>query len=204
MASAQALPLLSPLETHVLELHGFSSVIRTRDLHSILAPWSYGEPQAYRIKWQDDATAYILFQDASVAKRAYISLLCSPPDILRVDYDGTELYDVSRIPCGRLHDVKYATVRPLNGPEAEEMLANANINIHKHVKSPAPCAWPSPPSSPSKNDRLRAHRRIASSTAVPVHTNDSSFYSLKDSHHSNGRRVMSGSMTGIDHSDMQL
>ena len=197
MAPLSSLPLVSPLETHVLELTGFSSMIRTRDLHLILAPWSYGEPEAYRIKWQDDNTVYILFQDASVAKKVYLSFLCSPPDILRADFNGTELYDATRIPCGRLQSVPYAHIRPLNGPKADALLANANMNVQKNMTTAAALAWPSPPASPSVPDYRRIHRRIVSGTAVPSRTSDPFFHLPTDFPHTGSRRFVSADSSDV-------
>lgn len=197
MAPLSSLPLISPLETHVLELTGFSPMVRTRDLHLILAPWSYGEPEAYRIKWQDDNTVYILFQDASIAKKVYISLVCSPPDILRADFNGTELYDATRIPCSRLQSVQYADIRPINGPKADALLANANMNVRKNMTTAAALAWPSPPASPSMPDYRRTHRRIVSSTAVPSRTSDPIFHLPTDFSHPGSRRFVSAESSDL-------
>jgi len=146
---AKPLPLVSPLATHVLELRGFSPVIKTSDLHKILAPWSGAEMGGYRIKWRDDSTAYILFYNASVAKHAYLALLSAPPPILRCDYDGN-VQDAQGIPCARLTSVEYAEILPCHGPEAASLMANSGITIGANVTSHAP-----------------THRRIMSGTALP-------------------------------------
>lgn len=210
-----SVPFASPLATRVLELHGFSPAIRTRDLHMVLEPWSYGEPPAYRIKWQDDATAYILFQDASVAKQVYLSLLCAPPDVLRVDFNGTELYDTSRKTCGRMFGVKYAQIRPFHGPEAQALLSNANMLARDSTPQLSPLPWASPSMGISvgagSNLTLgnagahalrgagssRAHRRIASSTALPSSSGDAPALRVpRDNYRGAGRRAASASISG--------
>lgn len=216
-----SIPLVSPLATRVLELHGFSPAIRTRDLHMVLEPWSYGDPPAYRIKWQDDATAYILFQDASVAKQVYLSLLCAPPDVLRVDFNGTELYDTSRKTCGRMFGVKYAQIRPFHGPEAQALLSNANMLASDSTPLLSPLPWASPPmgrgtsmgigvgagANPTLGNAgahalqgsgpSRAHRRIASSTALPSSSGDAPALRVpRDNYRGAGRRAVSASISG--------
>lgn len=59
-----ALPLLSPLVTRILEISGFPSELKTRDIQAIFAPWE-DDRGGFRIKWVDDTTALVIFADAA-------------------------------------------------------------------------------------------------------------------------------------------
>ncbi|KAJ1027721.1 hypothetical protein NDA13_003178 [Ustilago tritici] len=71
MSVASALPLLSPLVTRILQLSGFPSQLKTRDLQQVFAAYEE-EKGGYKIKWVDDTTALIIFADPAVAKKAYL------------------------------------------------------------------------------------------------------------------------------------
>lgn len=125
-AVASTLPLASPLATRVLQLHGFSTEIRTRDLHTILRPWE-NLAGGYRIRWQDDNTAYVVFSDAGVAKRAYLELLAAPPPLLRCDYkelDSVPDTAARGMRGARLVDGAYAAVTPCTGTKAGSIIAS--------------------------------------------------------------------------------
>nr|ODN86668.1 hypothetical protein L203_03915 [Cryptococcus depauperatus CBS 7841]ODO04354.1 hypothetical protein L204_00713 [Cryptococcus depauperatus CBS 7855] len=68
---------ISAAITRILHLANFSSE-RTRDLQLMFKDWD-NEKGGYRIKWLDDTNALIVFADANVAKRAYLSFLLNPP-----------------------------------------------------------------------------------------------------------------------------
>ncbi|PWN51212.1 hypothetical protein IE53DRAFT_298446, partial [Violaceomyces palustris] len=76
--SVAALPLLSPLVTRILELSGFPSELKTRDLQQVFAQWE-DDKGGFKIKWVDDTTALIIFAEPAVAKKAYLHTLMSPP-----------------------------------------------------------------------------------------------------------------------------
>nr|XP_019014274.1 uncharacterized protein I206_00356 [Kwoniella pini CBS 10737]OCF53055.1 hypothetical protein I206_00356 [Kwoniella pini CBS 10737] len=69
---------LSAAVTRILHLANFSSDLKTRDLQNLFKEWE-SEKGGYRIKWLDDVNALVVFADASVAKRAYLSLLLHRP-----------------------------------------------------------------------------------------------------------------------------
>lgn len=60
--------------TRILELSGFDSQIKTRDVHAAFA--DLGAP---KIKWIDDHSLYLVFNDAATAKRVFLQCLGSPP-----------------------------------------------------------------------------------------------------------------------------
>ncbi|WFD42582.1 Pre-mRNA-splicing factor cwc26 [Malassezia psittaci] len=118
---ALTLPLVSPLVTRVIEVKGFSSELQTQDIRSMLLSCTLGDENAYKIKWRDDTCAYLIFHHPSVAKRAYLHLLCNPNELMRRD-----LMKVPTSECPRLLDAPYATVRPISGAEATPLLSNTS------------------------------------------------------------------------------
>lgn len=76
--AAPSQPQLSAAVTRILHLSNFSAELKTRDLQLIFKEWE-SEKGGFRIKWLDDVNALVVFADASVAKRAYLSLLVNPP-----------------------------------------------------------------------------------------------------------------------------
>ncbi|KAK4686100.1 hypothetical protein P7C73_g4030, partial [Tremellales sp. Uapishka_1] len=71
---------LSAAVTRILHLCNFSADLKTRDLQIIFKDWE-NDKGGFRIKWVDDVNALVVFADASVAKRAYLSLLLHPPSV---------------------------------------------------------------------------------------------------------------------------
>jgi len=77
MASAP-LPPLSASVTRILALTGFPSELKTKDIQA-----AFGEYESmnggFKIKWVDDTSLLLVFNDAGVAKRAYLQTILSPP-----------------------------------------------------------------------------------------------------------------------------
>ncbi|KAK0546581.1 hypothetical protein OC845_004534 [Tilletia horrida] len=97
-----ALPLLSPLVTRILQLSGFPPELKTRDIQAVFGQW----PDAFKIKWVDDTTALIVFNDATIAKRAYLQTLMAPPPSL-INSSGI---------C--------AKIRPYDGDDASSIISS--------------------------------------------------------------------------------
>lgn len=76
--STPSAPPVSAAVTRILHLANFSAELKTRDLQLIFKDWE-GEKGGFRIKWVDDVNALVVFNDATVAKRAYLHLLLNPP-----------------------------------------------------------------------------------------------------------------------------
>lgn len=51
--------------TRILVLSNFSPALKTRDLQAAFAQWE-GDKGGFRIKWIDDVTALVVFQDANI------------------------------------------------------------------------------------------------------------------------------------------
>lgn len=159
-----SLPLVSPLVTRVLELRGFSPQLQTRDLHALLSPATLGDESAYKIKWRDDTCAYVIFQDASLAKRAYLQLLCAPPPLMQQDPSAN-----APKTCARLTSTSYAAVRPCTGPEAASLLGSgAAPHAPGAQSSRVRASWGDPPPIGSRHfSHERPHRRVPSNAPLP-------------------------------------
>ncbi|WFD31293.1 Pre-mRNA-splicing factor cwc26 [Malassezia sp. CBS 17886] len=150
---------LSPLATRVLALEGLSPELRTLDFHTLLEPW--GDERSYRVKWVNDTTAYIIFHDAGVSKRAYLGLYCAPPPMLRRDYPAC-LQDASPPPehGSRLVHTAYASVHPYTGAEAASLIASVTPGSDTRGASGMRGASGAAQAAPETESR--AHRRFAS------------------------------------------
>jgi len=79
--AAAPIPNLSASVTRILALTGFPPELKTKDIQA-----AFGEFDSmnggFRIKWVDDTSLLLVFNDASVAKRAYLHTILSPPPSL--------------------------------------------------------------------------------------------------------------------------
>lgn len=96
---------LSASVTRILSLTGFPKELKTKDIQSAFSEWE-NVGGGFKIKWRDDTSLLIVFQDASVAKRAYLHTLAFPPAILTT---GSP-----------------ATVKPYDGPDAQTVIQTVN------------------------------------------------------------------------------
>ncbi|KDN41531.1 hypothetical protein K437DRAFT_295591 [Tilletiaria anomala UBC 951] len=111
MASS-SLPILSPLVTRILEVSGFSSDLKTRDISSIFATWE-DDRGGFKIKWVDDTTVLIIFADPATTKKAYLNTLLNFPPAL-IDASG-----------------KRASIKPYDGDDASTVIAS----VHRRTRS---------------------------------------------------------------------
>jgi len=105
---AASLAGLSASVTRILSLTGFPKELKTKDIQSAFAEWE-AINGGFKIKWRDDTSLLIVFQDASVAKRAYLHTIAFPPPILTSSSTGTS-----------------ATIRPYDGPDAQNVIQTVN------------------------------------------------------------------------------
>jgi len=105
---ASSLIQLSACVTRILSLTGFPKELKTRDIQAAFAEWeSVGG--GFKIKWIDDTSLLIVFQDATVAKRAYLHALAFPPAIL-----SKQAPEAPTI------------IRPYDGPDAQNVIQTVN------------------------------------------------------------------------------
>ncbi|BGP15522.1 hypothetical protein JCM10213v2_003501 [Rhodosporidiobolus nylandii] len=67
--------------TRVLLLRDFDAALKTKDLQEALSEWQ-DEPGGLKVKWRDDTSAWAVFGEPAVAKRAFLTLVTCPPSSL--------------------------------------------------------------------------------------------------------------------------
>ncbi|KAH0591181.1 hypothetical protein H2248_001276 [Termitomyces sp. 'cryptogamus'] len=98
---------LSASVTRILSLTGFSKELKTKDIQSAFSEYETMNG-GFKIKWRDDTSLLIVFQDPVVAKRAYLQTIAAPPGIL-LSSNGAS-----------------ATIRPYDGPDAQTIIQTVN------------------------------------------------------------------------------
>ncbi|KAG5639557.1 hypothetical protein H0H81_012228 [Sphagnurus paluster] len=105
---ATSLAGLSASVTRILYLTGFPKELKTKDIQSAFSEYE-AMNGGFKIKWRDDTSLLIVFQDPTVAKRAYLNTIASPPPVLTSATTGTS-----------------ATIRPYDGPDAQSIIQTVN------------------------------------------------------------------------------
>jgi hypothetical protein len=151
---ASSLSGLSASVTRILYLTGFPKELKTKDIQSAFAEWE-GISGGFKIKWRDDTSLLIVFQDASVAKRAYLNTIAFPPPILTSSSTGVS-----------------ASIRPYDGSDAQTVIQTVNSR-GQHVSNPSRTHNPR---AVSMSAFPSAHGRISSGgTASATNGNGSGF-----------------------------
>ncbi|KAF9011076.1 hypothetical protein BDQ17DRAFT_1420513 [Cyathus striatus] len=163
---AAALSGLSASVTRILYLTGFPKELKTKDIQSAFSEYD-GQNGGFKIKWRDDTSLLIVFQDPAVAKRAYLNTLAFPPPILTSSTTGLS-----------------ASIRPYDGSDAQEVIQNVNSRGQHHSNasrshtarsasiSVFPSARSNSSSSPSHNFRNNnSHAsNVVQHVSIPEHT----------------------------------
>ncbi|KAJ7103137.1 hypothetical protein B0H15DRAFT_795353 [Mycena belliarum] len=116
---AASLAGLSASVTRILSLTGFPKELKTKDIQAAFSEWE-AVNGGFKIKWRDDTSLLIVFQDASVAKRAYLHTIAFPPPILTSSTTGTS-----------------ATIRPYDGPDAQNVIQTVNSRGQHNANNPS-------------------------------------------------------------------
>ncbi|KAJ7492221.1 hypothetical protein FB451DRAFT_1078114 [Mycena latifolia] len=116
---AASLAGLSASVTRILSLTGFPKELKTKDIQAAFSEWE-AVNGGFKIKWRDDTSLLIVFQDASVAKRAYLHTIAFPPPILTSTSTGTS-----------------ATIRPYDGPDAQNVIQTVNSRGQHNANNPS-------------------------------------------------------------------
>jgi len=111
---ASSLIQLSACVTRILSLTGFPKELKTRDIQTAFTEWE-NVGGGFKIKWIDDTSLLIVFQDATVAKRAYLHALAFPPAILSKQAPEAP-----------------TVIRPYDGPDAQNVIQTVNT---RHMSS---------------------------------------------------------------------
>jgi len=109
---ATSLSQLSACVTRILALTGFPKELKTRDIQAAFSEWENANG-GFKIKWIDDTSLLVVFNDATVAKRAYLHTLAFPPPIFTSPTSSIT-----------------ATVKPYDGPDAQNVIQNVNARQH--------------------------------------------------------------------------
>jgi len=109
---------LSASVTRILFLTGFPKELKTKDIQSAFSEYESNNG-GFKIKWKDDTSLLIVFQDAAVAKRAYLQTVAFPPAILTTSSTGVT-----------------ATIRPYDGPDAQTVIQTVNSR-GQHIPNPS-------------------------------------------------------------------
>jgi hypothetical protein len=116
---------LSAAVTRILSLTGFPKELKTKDIQTAFSEWE-NQGGGFKIKWIDDTSLYIVFQDATVAKRAYLQTIASPPAAFN-NPDGVT-----------------AIIRPYDGPDAQQVIQAINARQNNNSRRSASISVPGP------------------------------------------------------------
>jgi hypothetical protein len=116
---AASLSGLSASVTRILYLTGFPKELKTKDIQAAFSDYE-SMSGGFKIKWRDDTSLLIVFQDASVAKRAYLNTVAFPPQILTSSSTGVS-----------------ATIRPYDGPDAQSVIQTVNLRGQHNPNNPS-------------------------------------------------------------------
>ncbi|KAG8733098.1 hypothetical protein FRC11_008742 [Ceratobasidium sp. 423] len=108
---------LSACVTRILSLSGFPQSLKTRDVQQAFAEYDQ-DRGGFRIKWVDDTSLLLVFNDAVVAKKAYLNTLLSPPAALLSPTSTTRVQ-----------------IKPYDGPEAQSIIQAVQQRAHGHGHS---------------------------------------------------------------------
>ncbi|TFK77497.1 hypothetical protein BDN72DRAFT_784719 [Pluteus cervinus] len=115
---ATSLAGLSASVTRILYLTGFPKELKTKDIQAAFSEYETLNG-GFKIKWRDDTSLLIVFQDATVAKRAYLHTLAFPPPNL-TSASGTP-----------------ATIKPYDGPDAQVVIQTVNSRGQHNPNNPS-------------------------------------------------------------------
>jgi len=109
---AASLSQLSACVTRILSLTGFPKELKTRDIQAAFSEWE-NTNGGFKIKWLNDTSLLIVFNDATVAKRAYLHTLAFPPAMFTSP-----------------SSTHSATIKPYDGPDAQQIIQAVNSRQH--------------------------------------------------------------------------
>ncbi|KAI9570214.1 hypothetical protein HD554DRAFT_2018832 [Boletus coccyginus] len=158
--SAASTSGLSASVTRILSLTGFAKELKTKDIQTAFSDWE-NIGGGFKIKWRDDTSLLIVFQDASIAKRAYLHALAFPPTILASN--------------------PAASIKPYDGPDAQSViqtvnargLHNSNPSRGHNMRSASISVFPSRSTNSSQNgnnNNLRNGNGHVLNTTISEHS----------------------------------
>ena len=136
-SSAHYPPATPVNQTKILLLANFSSDLKTRDLQLVFQDWE-DERGGFKLKWIDDQSCYVVFADATVAKRAYLTLLTNPPPSLAVSllhapklsaYAGPDTAAIITAVANRPRSRSTAVAHSRNPSSSQTHVRNKSANL---------------------------------------------------------------------------
>jgi len=111
---ATQLAPLSACVTRILSVSGFPKELRTKDINQAFSDWDNVQG-GFKVKWIDDTSLYVVFNDPTVAKRAYLQALFSPHPVLNISSSsqGTK-------------------IRPYAGADTQDIIKAVNTRGNGH------------------------------------------------------------------------
>ncbi|KAL7418970.1 hypothetical protein Q5752_006654 [Cryptotrichosporon argae] len=100
---------VSAAVTRILHMSNFNAELKTKDIVALFQEWAQ-DKGGYKIKWVDDTNVLIVFNDAHVAKRAYLSLILNRPAVLAPP----------------------AAIKPYDRPDAFKVIQQLNARAQGH------------------------------------------------------------------------
>ncbi|WVQ76410.1 hypothetical protein IAR50_006076 [Cryptococcus sp. DSM 104548] len=157
---------LSAAVTRILHLAHFSPELKTRDLQLMFKDWE-ADKGGYRIKWLDDTNALIVFADANVAKRAYLTFLLHPPAAFTGLIRPYDRPDAAAI-------IQSLAARSLGHRSGMSSVAHAHMPGQASISGPG-SGQPAPFPFPANNDPAapQVHSRAMSVTNTHHHKSGS-------------------------------
>ncbi|WVQ80291.1 hypothetical protein IAT38_002396 [Cryptococcus sp. DSM 104549] len=160
---------LTAAVTRILHLANFSPELKTRDLQLMFKEWD-ADKGGYRIKWLDDVNALVVFADAGVAKRAYLSFLLHPPPHFQGQIRPYDRPDAAQI-------IQSLAARALG--HRSSLSTAANGLTHGHPGAAGSLSFPFPanndPAAPQVHSRAmsvtNAHKPNGSISGIPPFPN---------------------------------
>jgi len=129
--STQLAPL-SACVTRILSVAGFPKELRTKDIQHAFSDWESVQG-GFKVKWVDDTSLYIVFQDASVAKRAYLQALYSPSPVFISKASSSSSASSPSTP-GSSSKCTGTKIRPYAGADAAQIIQSVNQRNNGHTR----------------------------------------------------------------------
>ena len=141
---AAALSQLSACVTRILSLTGFPKELKTRDIQAAFSEWDTING-GFKIKWINDTSLLIVFNDATVGKYSHIwlstvfaitcvSSVCSHLHGIRMTAKRAYLHALAFPPSifTSPNSSGTATIKPYDGPDAQDVIQSVNSRTHNN------------------------------------------------------------------------
>ena len=129
---------LSASVTRILSFTGFAKELKTKDIQTAFSEWE-NIGGGFKIKWKDDTSLLIVFQDASVGTSLYTPSSCRLPHhfFVRLPKIAKRAYlHALAFPPAILATNPTASIKPYDGPDAQNVIQTVNAR-GQHNSNPS-------------------------------------------------------------------